>query len=108
MNTSGFLPVEYKIIIRPEKIEETDDVLKAARAAGIALLDDSKDRERMAQIKGTLIAVGGNAFEDWRGVIPKAGDMIYFAKYAGINITGADGAEYRLCNDKDITAIVTA
>jgi co-chaperonin GroES (HSP10) len=108
MNGSGLQPCEYKVIIRPEEIDETDPVLKRAKAAGIEIAHDTKDRERMAQIKGTLVAAGGNAFEDWRGAIPKPGDVVYYAKYAGINIKGADGAEYRLCNDKDLSAIVTA
>jgi co-chaperonin GroES (HSP10) len=106
MNGSGLQPVEYKVIIRPEEIDETDPVLKRAKAAGIEIAHDVKDRERMAQIKGTLVAAGGNAFEDWRGAVPKPGDVIYYAKYAGLHIKGADGAEYRLANDKDISAIV--
>lgn len=106
MNASGMRPVEYKIIIRPEEIDDTDPVLKRAKAAGIEIAGDTKDRERMAQIRGTLVAVGGNAFEDWRGAIPKPGDVVYYAKYAGINLKGEDGLEYRLCNDKDLSAII--
>lgn len=106
MNGAGMQPVEYKVLILPEEVEDTDPVLKRAKAAGIELASDVKERERMAQIKGKLVAVGGNAFEDWRGPVPKLGDCIYFAKYAGINIKGDDGQEYRLANDKDISAIV--
>ena len=106
MNDSGLQPVEYKILIKPEKVEETDPVLKRAAAAGLVLAHEASERERMAQIKGVLVAAGGNAFQDWQEPRPKVGDVVYYAKYAGINVPGADGFEYRLANDKDVSAIV--
>jgi co-chaperonin GroES (HSP10) len=106
LNTSGMQPVEYKILIAPEDVAETDERIKSAKAAGIVMVDKTTDREAMAQVKGTLIAVGGNAFEDWKGMTPEVGDVIYFAKYAGYVIKGADGKEYRLANDKDCSAII--
>ena len=107
VNTSGLQPVEYKILILPEQAEETDERLKSARAAGIVLVDKTTEREKMAQVKGRLIAVGGNAFEDWAGQVPQPGDVVWYAKYAGFHLKGDDGQEYRLCNDKDVAAIVT-
>lgn len=106
VNTSGLQPCEYKILILPEQAEETDERLKSARAAGIVLVDKTTEREKMAQVKGRLVAVGGNAFEDWAGQVPAPGDVVYFAKYAGYVIKGDDSQEYRLCNDKDVSAIV--
>lgn len=99
MNSSGLNPVEYKILIEPEEVEQKS-------AGGIVLAVSTTEKEKMAQVKGKLIAVGGNAFEDWAGNIPKPGDSVYFAKYAGYVIKGKDGKEYRLANDKDISAIV--
>jgi co-chaperonin GroES (HSP10) len=107
VNTSGLAPVEYKILIQPESVEETDEVLKSARMAGIALPDKATDRERMAQVRGVLVAVGGNAFEGWQEPIPKVGDVVYYAKYAGLMVKGKDDSELRLANDKDISAIVS-
>lgn len=100
VNTSGMQPVEYKILIAPEAIEEVS-------AGGIVLAGKTTAREAMAQVKGTLVAVGGNAFEDWKGAIPQVGDVIWFAKYAGYVVKGADGKDYRLANDKDCSAIIT-
>lgn len=99
VNTSGMQPVEYKILIAPEAIEEVS-------AGGIVLAGKTTEREAMAQVKGTLVAIGGNAFEDWKGDIPQVGDKVWFAKYAGFNVKGSDGKDYRLCNDKDLAAIV--
>jgi co-chaperonin GroES (HSP10) len=106
VNDSGLQPVEYKILIKPEAVEETDPVMAKAKAMGLHLTQDTTERERMAQVKGTLIAVGGNAFEGWHDPLPKVGDVVYYARYAGINVPGKDGAEYRLANDKDVSAIV--
>jgi co-chaperonin GroES (HSP10) len=106
VNTSGIQPVEYKILILPEQAEETDETLKRAKAAGLVLVDKTTEREKMAQVKGRLVAAGGNAFEDWAGQVPQLGDVVWFAKYAGYVVKGDDGQEYRLANDKDISAVL--
>jgi co-chaperonin GroES (HSP10) len=106
VNKSGLQPVEYKILVLPEQAEETDEVLKSAKAAGLALIEKTTEREKLAQVKGKLIAVGGNAFEDWAGQVPQVGDVVWFAKYAGYVVKGDDGKEYRLANDKDISALL--
>jgi len=98
MNESGIQPVEYKVLIKPEVVEEKT-------AGGLFLPEQTQDKEKMAQVKGVLVAVGGNAFEDWKSP-PQIGDKVYFAKYAGYVVKGEDGEEYRLANDKDITAII--
>lgn len=98
-----FKPVEYKVLIKPD--EEADPILKAAKASGLHLLENTSERDKMVQVWGELISLGGNAFEDWKGVIPKVGDRVYFAKYAGLVLEGMNDVEYRLCNDKDIAGI---
>ena len=99
VNTSGMWPVEYKVLIKPEDVEKVS-------AGGIVMATTTTDRDKMAQVKGQLIAVGGNAFEDWKGMAPEVGDFVYYAKYAGLMVKGEDGQEFRLANDKDITAII--
>lgn len=108
LNTTGMQPVEYKVVILPDDVEETDERIKSAKAAGIHLIEQTSEREKTKQVKGRLIAVGGNAFQDWNGTIPQVGDRIWFAKHAGYVVPGHDGKEYRLCNDKDIAAIIDA
>jgi co-chaperonin GroES (HSP10) len=100
VNNSGIDPVEYKVLIEPEVIEETSK-------GGIVLATVTTERDKMAQVKGRLVAIGGNAFEDWHGNVPAIDQNVYFAKYAGYIIKGADGKDYRLANDKDVSAIVT-
>lgn len=106
-NAAGVLPVEFKVLVKPSAIE-VDPALARAKAAGLQLPPDVLERELMAQIVATLLAVGGNAFEDWKPPIPKVGDTVLIAKYSGISVKGADGEEYRMLNDKDISGIITA
>lgn len=97
-NTSKIRPVEYKVLILPETVEEKT-------AGGIILAATTKEKDQMAQVRGVLVAVGGDAFEDWN-IKPEVGQKVYFCKYQGTIVTGADGVEYRLTNDKDICAII--
>ena len=99
VNKSGILPVEYKVLVKTDNVEDVSD-------GGIYLGNKQTERETLAQTSGTLIDVGGNAFEDWKGKLPEPGDRVMTAKYAGGIVEGVDGEEYRLMNDKDIAAII--
>lgn len=107
-NPSGIAPVEFKCLIKQDDVEDTDPDLKRAKAAGLVLAQEFKSREQMAGVRATLLAIGGNAFEDWKGQKPKPGDRIYTAKYSGIEVIGEDGGKYRLINDKDCLAVIGA
>lgn len=102
-NPSGILPVEYKILIKPDDIDEKT-------LGGIIKADDTYEREKWAQVKGTLVAKGGAAFgepftdQERENLVP--GARIYFKKNDGIVVEGADGEEYRLCVDKDIGGLI--
>lgn len=97
-NTSGITPLEFKVLILPDEVAQVS-------AGGIYMPDVRHEREEWAQVRGKLVAKGGRAFEDWPDG-PDPGAQVYFAKYQGILVTGADGREYRLCNDKDVGALV--
>lgn len=102
----GISPVEYKVLVKPSDFE-VDPVFKRAAEQGIKLPAEVVDRELAGQIDATLIATGGNAFSDWKPPIPQPGQRVLIAKYAGISVKGADGVEYRMLNDKDISGIIT-
>lgn len=100
MNQSKFRPVDTKVLILPAPVEVTT-------ASGIVLhTDANKEREEMARVEGILIAVGGNAFMEWGGDVPKIGDRVVYCKYAGVFHVGKDGVTYRLCQDEDIVGII--
>lgn len=97
-NKSQLQPVEYKVLVKPDKVDEMSGPLFVPAHV--------RDKLQLAETKSTLVACGGNAFEDWQGVRPVVGDRVYIARYAGMYVKGEDGEEYRLCNDKDISAII--
>lgn len=99
-------PIEYKVIVKPDHIDETDDVIKSAKAAGIQLVETQLEKEKNKQISGVLISVGGKAFVDFGTPIPKVGDRVYFAKYAGIVLESDDKEQFRLMYDKDISGVL--
>jgi len=99
------IPVWGRIWVLPDDITETDPDLKRAKNFGFELPDQRSEREQLSQTEGKLVAVGGNAFENWKEPIPKAGDRILFDKYAGA-IKKINGVTYRLIDDTDVVAII--
>lgn len=103
-NTSGIAPTEYKVLIEPVAVEEKTK-------GGIFLPDEHKDRAQFAQMEGTLVALAPLAFtyDKWEGIEdqkPKVGDRVLFAKFAGFSYKGKDGKDYRVVNDKDVSAVL--
>lgn len=103
-NESGIYPTEYRVLIRPKEVSD--------KIGSIIIPDESKDRNQFAQIEGTLVAISPLAFTyanegEWAGASkPKPGDVVLYAKYAGAVVKGRDGVDYRIVNDKDITAVL--
>jgi chaperonin GroES len=102
MNTSGIQPLDLRVLVLPDPVE-------TKTAGGILLPDQHKDREKFATMKGTLVAVGVNAWEEASArspsfIKPVPGDRVLISKYGGVLLTGDDGKEYRIMNDEDVTA----
>ena len=97
---SQITPVEYKVLVELEVLEEKTSM-------GIIIPANRLDRDQMAQTRATLVAVGGNAFSDWDGPIPKVGDKVLVSKYAGERPDKNESNPLRLCMDKDICAILS-
>jgi len=95
-------PVEFKVLIKPDKIEDRS-------TGGLYLPDSAREKQQFAVDRGEVIAVGDGFFSELPGPIPKIGDKVIFNRYAGslINLD-VDGKreDFRLCNDKDICAII--
>lgn len=98
-NNSGIRPVEFKVLIRQDKIEEVT-------SGGIVLPGQVTEKEQWAQTRATLVAAGGNAFSDWVGRRPRPGERVIVKQYAGYTVDGKDGEKYQVCNDKDISAVL--
>lgn len=113
-NKSGIHPVEYKILVLPDKIDDKS-------SGGLFLATSAVEKEQHAQERGVLVEIGSLAFGDWEdpGIppdddtsVPQEGDKIIYPKYSGIRVHGKDEDEfgkpviYRIMNDKDVVAIV--
>lgn len=103
MNTSGIQPLDMRVLVKPDPVE-------AKTAGGIIIPESTKEMQRFATVKATLITVGVNAWAEARShpafTAPAPGDRVLIAKYGGVELKGDDGAEYRILNDEDITALL--
>lgn len=95
-NSSGINPVDVKVLVLPDKVEEVT-------AGGVYKPQQSVDKEKYATTRATLVAVGPNAFSEWGdGNRPTPGARVLVAQYAGSRAKGDDKQEYVLANDEDV------
>ena len=101
-NQSGISPTEFKILVRPDKVEEKTK-------GGLLLPQEAREREQAASTAGEIVAISPLAFTyaDWPVTSgpPKVGDRIIFGRYSGMTVKGNDGEEYRLIADKEIAGV---
>lgn len=99
-NTSKITPTGHHTLVLPDVIDEKS-------AGGIILAPQSRELEQRASTKGILVAVGASAWYDFAEGKPwaKVGDRVSYAKFAGIEMEGADKKKYMLLNDQDILAV---
>jgi co-chaperonin GroES (HSP10) len=112
-NQSGVRPTEYKVLVKPDDIE--DEIKKnyaGLAAAGFRMADDQKEKEQAAAMSGTIVDASPLAFsyDTWpdESSKPKVGDRVFFSRYAGNSLKGTDGVDYRLINDRDVVAVYGA
>lgn len=105
MTTAGIEPLEFKVLIRPNLdgvgyIKSKNSDFKLIKAI------ETEERDKHAAMEGELIAVSPTAFTYEENVVkPAVGSTVIFARYSGVTVTGADGHEYRIMNDKDVVAV---
>lgn len=96
-----------RVLVKPYKLEEVDEVYKAVKRAGLAIPDlDEKRREEAALDKGVVVQVGTLAWFDWGDGAPwaKVGDKVIWARHAG-KVVEIDGVRHLILNDDDIIAV---
>ena len=98
-NNSGLIPTADKILVEPLKIEEKT-------SGGIVLATGSLQREKMAQIVGTVIAMGTTAKEcpEMEGI--EVGDIVLYARYCGVELP-VDGITYTIMRARDVIGKTT-
>jgi chaperonin GroES len=104
MNSSGIEPLDVRVLVKPDPVEEVTK-------GGIILSASIVEKDKYATVKATLSAVGVNAWAEASRspmfIAPQAGDRVMIAKYGGVMIVGADGVDYRIMNDEDVIAVLT-
>lgn len=95
-------PAGHRVLVLPDEVSE--------KQGSIYLPQEARAKMGDAQIFGTVVSVGVNAFKAFDDGIPwcVVGDKVAFAKYGGFVIQDpADKKLYRLLNDEDICAVIT-
>ena len=99
-NPSGLTPLEYNLIVKPEKVEEKTK-------GGLIMPDAHTDKLQWKEQRARVVAVSPVAFGFEPGApAAEPGDMILIAEYAGGEVTGEDGEKYRIIKDKDVLALI--
>lgn len=84
-------------------------------AGGIIIPDQTHERHEAAAEIGEVLAIGELAFtmgtpntDDFfvYDTRPKPGQRVTYTRYAGASVEGADGEEYRIMNDDDVTSVL--
>jgi len=98
-------PVLHRILVKPEQVEETDELIRRARQAGIQIELDK--REKKATVIGQVVAVGPTAYFEFNSNKEKEGvvegSKVLYAKYAGAEIPNTD---LIILNDEDIIGVL--
>lgn len=95
----------HHVLVKPNDVKEVDDVIRSARAAGLAVELDK--REQKAVERGVVVQIGPTAFKDY-GRDPdiiKVGETVVFARYGGKEIKD-NGETFLLLNDEDVLCTI--
>lgn len=96
-NTSGIKPINLNVLVLPDPVEE--------KRGSILLSDETKEKMKWAQVKGTIVALCSDAFSEMAEP-PEPGARVIYARHNGNAVMGDDGVEYRLLKDVDVTGLL--
>lgn len=100
-------PILHRILVKPDNVEDVDDVVRSARQSGLVVQLDK--REQAAIELGTVVLVGDTSYKEFgttaeqQGVVP--GAKVFFAKYAGKSVKDGD-QKYLMLNDEDVIGVI--
>ncbi|MES2782600.1 MAG: hypothetical protein V4657_07385 [Pseudomonadota bacterium] len=107
MNPSGIYPLDHRVLIMPDKVEE--------KIGSIIIPMAETDKQKFAMTNATIVAVGALAWSEAKhdaktfGVdakFPEVGSRVKVGKYTGDVHKGADGEDYTILNDTDVIAML--
>lgn len=100
-------PILHRVLVKPDNVEDADDVIRSARQSGLVVQLDK--REQAAVELGSVVLVGDTSYKEFgttaeaQGVVP--GAKVFFAKYAGKSVKDGD-EKYLMLNDEDIIGVI--
>ena len=93
------IPLMHRALVKPKQVE-------TKTASGIILTESLTRKEQAGTDEGVILALGDTCGKDFGAeLLPKVGDKVLFAKYAGKFIKDGD-VDLVLLNDEDLIAIV--
>ena len=102
MNDSGILPMEYKVLVKPKRVEEKT-------AGGLYIPDTKREKDEFGQTEGVMVAASPLAFSfaEWPGDArkPEVGDRVFFSRYQATEVAGKDNETYWLMQDQSIAGV---
>ena len=104
-------PVLHRIIVKADKLEETDATFIKAKSMGIVIPEHEDRKRAQASVdKGKVVSIGPTAFKDFHTDCPlKVGDYVAYARFAGKFVTDpSTDEEFVALNDEDIVCIFKA
>lgn len=102
------IPTVHRIIVKADKLEETDKNFIKAKQLGIVIPEhDDRKRAQAGVDKGVVVSIGPTAYRDFGTECPlKEGDYVAWARFGGkIIIDPHTEEEFVALNDEDIVCI---
>lgn len=102
-------PTLHRIVVKADKLEETDQTYKKANALGLVIPEHEDRKRAQAGVdKGIVVSIGPTAFRDFHSDSPIAvGDYVAYARFAGKAITDPHTNEdFIILNDEDIVCLI--
>lgn len=99
----------YRVLVKPDSLEQFDKTIASAKAAGIQLLDSEERKEATAVDTGVVVQIGPVAFVDRGGAENwcKVGDRISYARHGGkiVKDPTDPNIKYLVLNDEDVVLV---
>lgn len=101
-NESGIIPLAYCVLVELDQVETT--------MRGLALPEETITANIAKQQKGTVVAIGEEAWIDESKPRANVGDRVYIKRFVGDDIEVEKDdvkTHYRLLMDKEVMAILS-
>lgn len=97
----GLRATGFALIVAVAPVAETSK-------GGIFIPDAVREKDKLIGVQGRIVSMSPACFDhgEFKDATPQVGNIVQFAKLAGVMTTGADGRDYRILQDKDVIAIV--